>query len=155
MARITDINHLLFKVELHPIFTELEINGKKSKIEVPNNKIVVNSKSGKPLGVVSNTYKLITNHEALELGRKCAVEVFGTAEADNIEIFNVDAPSTASYCHIDLVHKVHVMNLWDEEKQSDVYVPYIRITNSYNTTRALRFDIGFCRKIWLYVKYRG
>jgi len=59
MARITDINHLLFKVELHPIFTELEINGKQAKIEVPNNKIVVNSKSRKPLGVVSNTYKLI------------------------------------------------------------------------------------------------
>jgi len=39
------------------------------------------------------------------------------------------------------------MNLWDEKKHSEVYIPYIRITNSYNTSRALRFDIGFCRKI--------
>jgi hypothetical protein len=149
MARITDINDLLFPVELHPVFTEFEINGRKIRIEVPNNKIVVNSKSGKPFGVVSSTYKLITNHEAIKLGKRCAEELFGSVEADNIEIFNVDAPSTASYCHIDLVHKNYIMNLWDEEKKSDLYIPYIRITNSYNTLRALRFDIGFCRKICL------
>lgn len=147
MARITDIDDLLFPVELHPVFTEVEINGSTSKIEVRSNRIVVNNKTSKPLGVVSSNYKLVTNHDAIELGKKCARELFGSVEAENIEIFNVDAPSTASYCHIDLVHKNYIMNLWDEKKQSDVYIPYIRITNSYNTSRALRFDIGFCRKI--------
>ncbi len=147
MARITDIDDLLFPVELYPVFTEVKINGNISKIKIPNNKIVVNKKVKKPLGVVSNNYKLITNLKAIELGKQCAKELFGSVEANNIEIFNVDAPSTASYCHIDLVHKNYIMNLWDEKKQSDVYIPYIRITNSYNTARALRFDIGFCRKI--------
>lgn len=149
MPRITDIDDLLFPVELHPVFTEIEINGSTLKIEVPNNRIVVNNKTNKPLGVVSSTYKLITNQDAIELGKKCAKELFGSVEAENIEVFNVDAPSTASYCHIDLVHKNYIMNLWDEKKRSDVYIPYIRITNSYNTSRALRFDIGFCRKICL------
>lgn len=147
MARITNIENLLFPVELRPVFTEVKIHGAVSRIGVPNNKIVVNNKLGTPLGVVSKNYKLITNQKAIELGKKCAKELFGTVEADNIEIFKVDAPSTASYCHVDLVHKNYIMNLWDEKKRSDVYVPYIRITNSYNTLRALRFDVGFCRKI--------
>ena len=41
------------------------------------------------------------------------------------------------------------MNLWDENSSSEVYIPYVRVTNSYNTTRALRFDVGLCRKICL------
>ena len=112
-----------------------------------NRRVVINKKSGAPLGVVSSNYRLITNHEAIELGKQCCKELFGTDEAANIEIFKVDAPSTASYCHVDLVHKNYIMNLWDEKQKSDVYIPYIRITNSYNTSRALRFNVGFCRKI--------
>lgn len=149
MARITNLDDLLFPVELRPLYTEIELNGKSSRIEVPNNRIVVNNKSGIALGVVSCNYKLITNHEAVELGKKCCRELFGAVEADNIEIFNIDAPSTASYCHIDLVHKDYVMNLFGEKERPEVYIPYIRITNSYNTSRALSFDIGFCRKICL------
>ena len=147
MARITNIDKLLFPVKLCPIFTKVKINGKTSKIKVPNNSVVVNSKTGKPFSVVGSSYKLISNRDAIELGRKCAEELFGSVEGKNIEVFNFDAPSTASYCHIDLVHKNYIMNLWDEETHSDVYIPYIRITNSYNTSRALRFDIGLCRKI--------
>ena len=147
MVRITDIDDLKFPVELRPIYTDIEIDGKKIQLKAPNNKIVINTKSGTALGVVSNSYKLISNIEAIELGKKCCREVFGKDEAASIEIFNVDAPSTASYCHVDLVHKNYIMNLWDEEQKSDVYIPYIRVTNSYNTSRALRFDIGFCRKI--------
>ncbi|MBW7897775.1 hypothetical protein B188_17280 [Candidatus Brocadiaceae bacterium B188] len=149
MARITKIDDLMFPVELRPVYTDLEINGKQTKIEVPNSRIVINNKTGAPLGVVSSNYKLIRNDEAVKLGVKCCAELFGADEAANIEVFRVDAPSTASYCHIDLVHKNYIMNLWDEKKQSDVYIPYIRVTNSYNTSRALSFDIGFCRKICL------
>lgn len=149
MARITNIDALLFPVELRPLFTEIKIHGKNLKIEVPNNKIVVNRQTGNPIGVVSSNYRLITNQEAINLGKKCLRGLFGSEEADNIEVFKVDAPSTGSYCHIDLIHKNYVMNLWDEKKHSDIYIPYIRITNSYNTTRALRFDVGFCRKVCL------
>ncbi len=148
MARITNIDDLTFPVELHPVYTEIETNGSITKIEVPKSRIVVNTESGKPFGVVSDNYRLVTNEEAVKLGKQCCKELFGTDQA-NIEIFNVDAPSTASFCHIDLVHKNYVMNLWDDENQSEIYIPYIRVTNSYNTLRALRFDVGFCREVCL------
>lgn len=147
MTRITSFDDLKFPVKLRRIYTDL--NGEKKKIEVPNSRAVVNTESGAVLGVVNKNYELITNSEAVELGKKCCAELFGMDEATNINVFKIDAPSTASYCHIDLVHDSYRMNLWDEAKQSDVYVPYVRITNSYNTSRALRFDIGFCRKICL------
>lgn len=147
MARITNIDDLMFPVKLHHVYTEAKIDGKKTKIKVPNSRVIINNTSGSPPGVVSSNYKLITNKEAMDLGIKCCAEIFGAEETSNIAVFNIDAPSTASYCHIDLVHNDYVMNLWDEDKQSEVYVPYVRVTNSYNTSRALRFDVGFCRKI--------
>ena len=37
------------------------------------------------------------------------------------------------------------MNVFRQE----VYLPFLRLTNSYNASRALRFDIGYCRKLCL------
>jgi hypothetical protein len=149
MARKTKIDDLMFPVELRPVYTNIELGGKTSQIKVPNSRVVVNKQSGKALGVVSTNYKLITNQEAIEMGKKCCTELFGADERSNIEIFKAYAPSTGSYCHIDLVHKNYVMNLWNEKEPSNLYIPYVRVTNSYNTSRALRFDVGFCRKICL------
>ena len=149
MPRITKIEDLMFPVELRLVYyTNTEIDGKEYK-NIPNSRVVVNKESGKPLSVVSNNYKLITNEEALEMGKQCCADLFGSDAAGNIEVFNVNAPATGSYCHIDLLHRSYQMNLWDEPDQSDIYIPYIRVTNSYNTSRALRFDIGFCRKVCL------
>ena len=150
MPRITEIESLMFPVELRPVYyTHTEIGGSRYQNPIPNSRVVVNKESGEPLGVVSKNYKLVTNEEAVEMGKQCCAELFGSNGAANIEVFNVDAPSTGSYCHIDLVHRGYVTKLMWGEEQSDIYIPYVRITNSYNTSRALRFDVGFCREICL------
>lgn len=148
MKRIKDLDKLMFPVELRPIYANhSDSEGEIKSIEIKNHRAVVNTVSGNVLGVVHKDYRLISNAHAVELGKRCWTDLFGANEVSDIEIFKVDAPSTASYCHIDLVHSHYEMNLWGEELQSDVFVPYIRVTNSYNTTRALRFDVGFCREI--------
>lgn len=148
MERIKDLDKLMFPVDLRRIYVNHTDSKEETKsIEVKNRRAVVNTESGSVLGVVNKDYRLITNEQAVELGKQCWTELFGMNEIANIKIFQVDAPSTASYCHIDLVHANYVMNLWGEELQSDVYIPYIRVTNSYNTVRALRFDVGFCREV--------
>ena len=150
MPRITEIESLMFPVELRPVYyTDTGIDGTQLQKHIPNSRVVVNKKSGKPFGVVSNNYKLVTNEQALKMGERYCADLFGADEVGNIEVFNVDAPSTGSYCHIDLLHRDYFMNLWGAEAQPDIYVPYLRVTNSYNTSRALRFDIGFCRKVCL------
>ena len=148
MARSTSFETLTFPVKLRPVYVNhTDLKGQTKQIQVNNSRAVVNTESGNVLGVVNKEYKLITNERAVELGKRCWTDLFGANEASNINIFKVDAPSTATYCHIDLVHTNYVMNLWGEDLQSDVYIQYIRVTNSYNTSRALRFDVGFCREI--------
>jgi hypothetical protein len=48
---------------------------------------------------------------------------------------------------IDHMHRTHVLNyLGSDIGQADPYTPFLRVTNSFNGARALRFDIGFMRK---------
>jgi hypothetical protein len=57
------------------------------------------------------------------------------------------APRTLSYAHIDLMHRTHVLNYYDTAVgKDDPFTPFLRVTNSFNGARALRFDIGFMRK---------
>ncbi len=99
------------------------------------------------IGVVSHDYQLVTNKEALDLGKRCCQQLFEDIKNKEWVVFKVDAPSTGSYCHIDLIHKTFVMNFCDTPHRKETYVPYVRVTNSYNAPRALRFDVGFCRKL--------
>lgn len=145
--RKSDISNLLFPVELRPVYVK---NPKtNTDIKISTSLAVVNTKSNEILGIVSKEYQLITNEEALKLGKQCCMEIFGLNSENDMEIFNVYAPSTNSYCHVDLIHSGYEMNLCDVTSKPEIYLPYVRITNSYNTTRALRFDVGFCRKLCL------
>lgn len=149
MARETDIEDLLFPVELQPLYTEIKRKDRLVKVSIPNSQVVINVDDGNPLGVVSKTYRVVTNLEAIELGKECCKELLGLDDDHGLEVFNAYAPLTKSYCHIDLVHHGFAMNLWDNATKPEVYLPYVRVTNSYNTTRSLRFDVGFCRELCL------
>lgn len=140
MSRITDLEEVIFPVEERPIFYDRPTLGDKKII---NYKAIVNMDTGNLISVVSSNYRLVTNHEALELGKQCFKQLFRTVNTDDMEIFNIIVPMTRSFCHIDLIHKKYTVNIWKNE----VWLPYIRITNSYNRTRALHFDLGFCRKL--------
>lgn len=146
MTRITSVEELVFPVALMPLFSEVKVNDQVRRIRVPNNRLVINQDTGAPLSVVNKNYRLISNQDAIELGKQCCMQLFDIGQEQHISVFNVDAPSTASYCHIDLVHKDRVINLRDGTGTPDYYIPYVRVTNSYNRTRSLRFDIGFYRK---------
>ena len=150
MVRMTETEPLMFPVELRPVYyTHIGLDGAVYEKNLPNRQVVVNKQSGESFGVVSNSYRLVTNEQALEMGKKHCASLFGADEVGNIEVFKVTAPSTGSYCHIDLIHRSYAMDLWDQHTQSDIYIPYLRVTNSYNKSRALRFDIGFCRQVCL------
>ncbi len=140
MSRETDLRKALFPVELQAIFQMVQDG---PKVEMPRYKAVVNLDNYEVFSVVTQNYRLVTNGEAIELGKICFKQLFDTVNLDDMEIFNIIMPKTRSFCHIDVIHKKHVVNIWKEE----VWVPYLRITNSYNRMKALRFDLGFCRKL--------
>ncbi|MEI6554237.1 MAG: DUF932 domain-containing protein [Paludibacter sp.] len=140
MARNTNINKILFPVECKPIYLENQnnpIHGFKAVTgKFDNNSEVIFS-------IVSDNYQLITNKEAYEMGKEIHGRLFPNATSDSFEVFNVITPKTNGSCHIDIIDKNYKLNLWAQE----VYVPFVRIQNSYNRTLPLKFQIGFCRKL--------
>jgi hypothetical protein len=141
--RDTNIETALFPVELRNIFFEEPSDTGTLKVRIAGYKAVVDTKSKKTFSVVSEGYRLVTNREALEFGKHAFNQLFDTVNTDDLTIFNVIKPETRSYCHIDLIHKKYEVNIW----KTEVFLPYIRVTNSYNRSRALRFDLGFVRKL--------
>lgn len=137
--RNTDIESVLFPVEMVDIYVTTA-DGRTKHIDT--HKAVIDPESCTSFGVVSNGYRLVANHEALRFAEKCAAQLFGVAPGQ-LEVFNVHSPRRPWYCQVDLIHKGHEKNIWRQE----VYLPFLRVTNSYNGSRALRFDIGYCREL--------
>jgi hypothetical protein len=72
-------------------------------------------------------------------------KVFHTTQIGDMECLNITMPKTRSFCHIDLIHKTADFSPWEQDK----WTAFLRISNSYNRTRLLRFELGFCRWICL------
>ena len=140
MARNTNISELLFPVECKPVFLENQ------RVPIPGFMAVSGKLDDNPetiFSIVSDNYQLITNEEAIELGKTIHTRLFPNATSESFEIFNIIAPKTKGSCHIDIIDKNYKLNVWAEE----VYVPFVRIQNSYNRSLQLKYQIGFCRKL--------
>lgn len=147
MKRETSVQNLLFDVDQVPIEAVVGSNGSTRRISIPGKKALVNQRTGLVLGVVSRDYRVVTNLEAVKLARDVCEKAFPGLSSVEWEAKRAAAPRTLSYAFIDLMHKTHVLNYWDSEiKKDDPFTPFLRVTNSFNGARALRFDIGFMRK---------
>ncbi|MCA3413871.1 MAG: DUF932 domain-containing protein [Roseomonas sp.] len=149
MPRLTDIKHVLFSVNEHPVFVSFGPQGNARQVAVPGKKAIVNRDQNRVLGIVSRNYRLVSNQEALEMAYKCCSTVFPETLAGEWMVNAVDAPSTAGYCRIDLTHHSAVLDFSfvGADDRPDLFGPFIRVTNSFNGKRALGFDIGFYRKV--------
>ncbi|MFN0078563.1 MAG: DUF932 domain-containing protein [Prosthecobacter sp.] len=143
----TSVHDLLFDVDHVPIEAVVGSNGSTRRINIPGKKALVNKLTGLVLGVVSRDYRVVTNQEAVNLARDVCEKAFPGLSSVEWEAKRAAAPRTLSYAFIDLMHKTHVLNYWDSEiKKDDPFTPFLRVANSFNGARALRFDIGFMRK---------
>ncbi len=151
--RITDISTALFPVEQRPVFMlddtmQAELFDRtpaptQQYTKIARFQAIVDIERKRPFAVVADNYRLVTNAEAIELGKQCFRKVFSQVTADGVEVFNIIMPKTRSFCHIDYIHNGAGFEPWKNDK----WVPYLRVTNSYNRTKPLRFDLGFCRWI--------
>lgn len=156
MTRNTNLKEFLFPVELVDIyqylkkpasqltfFTTKEREEEREIEKIPRYKAITNPRTGQVFSVVSDGYRLVTNEEAVSLAKQCFQQLFDMPDSEQMTVFNITAPQSRSFCHIDFIHKNYSVNLWDRE----MWLPYLRLTNSYNRSRALRFDLGFCRAL--------
>ncbi len=149
MARLCQLDDVLFAVGEHPIFVSVKSPSGEKRISVPDKKAIVHGVTGRVLGIVSRGYRLVSNRQALEWTFQCCRTVFPETDSSEWAVKAIDAPSTAGHCCIDLVHNSTILDfsLVSPEGRPDVFGPFIRVTNSYNGLRALVFNIGFFRKV--------
>ena len=146
-----ELEDAFFDVELSPIYaaTDREEDGQfimfDRSVKIPGFKAVKRVSDGMIYAVVKDSYELITNREAVELGKKCFEQVFGEDPTDMMEFFNLRMPYSKSYCTIDFLAKQERVYLGN--KKNEEWRLFLRISNSYNRKTALKFDIGFCRWI--------
>ena len=144
-AAAPNINDVLFPVELRPVFVEnlkgdlfsntfRPIHGFCAVIAVDNDYV---------FSVVAQNYKLVANEEAIRLGEICFEQIFTLINKKDMKLFNIIMPKTRSFCHVDFTYDKGIFSPFT----ADPWMPYIRITNSYNRMFALNFDLGFCRGI--------
>lgn len=148
-SRIIDYRDLMFPVRTVGVFAEMREGDEASRVRIPGKKAIVHSNTGRVISVVGRGYQLVTNEQALEYGFQCCEAAFPDFPRDSWKVSAADAPSSGGHCHIDLTHSSAEIEFdWVvPDKRPDTYGPFVRLTNSYNRMRALRFDIGFMRKV--------
>ena len=101
--------------------------------------------TGRPevFAVVTSNYQLVTNERACELGRTAFSLIFGEDAAEGLRPFNVLMPRTRSWVQVDYTADHLGFALGAEDR----WLPFLRVTNSYNRTKALHFTVGVCRWI--------
>ena len=144
-TRLSKLNQVLFPVGMAPVYIELP-NGDFQR--VPGKRAVVNTATGQAVSVVGDQYQLVTNSQALHYGRLCCESAFPQTQAHEWSVNTVDGPSTGGHCRIDLLHNTVTFNPFgtDRTMKREVYSPFVRVTNSYNRTRALSLYFGFLRE---------
>lgn len=114
---------------------------------IPGQKVLVDAERNHPLAIVSEHYHVITNEEAYRKADIIVQGVFDGRPLGSFECYNVMMPSTRSSCRMDFIIPQSGFSAFGDRRES--YTPFLRISNSYNRTLVLRYEIGFCRWICL------
>jgi len=137
-----NIGDAFFPVELRPVYVD-RLDNSNDYRKLDRHFAVMDLERARAFAVVTNDYKLITNEKAYEMAADAMKRVFEITKLEDLACLNITMPKSRSFCHIDLIHRSADFSPWENDK----WTAFLRITNSYNRTRRLRFELGFCRWI--------
>ena len=130
-----------FPVRKVPLF----FRGKTREMaELPRHLGILDEEREEILSVVTReNYELVTNKEAFDLclGRIVPAVFPGAKEGDFL-CNGVVMPNSRGFCHMDLCCDAYSPPI----PFDDVWMPFIRVTNSYNKTYKLAYKLGFCNR---------
>jgi len=144
-----DLERYDFPVEFRDVYVDFSqpTTDGKSTLELAKlqdrHVAVVDVERNYAFAIVSQDYEIVTNAQAVTLAEECFKAVFQLTDLSHMRLFNVTIASTRSQCQIDFLHARSRSFI----NGSDPWAPFIRVSNSYNRSRALKFDLGFCRGI--------
>lgn len=137
---------LMYPVSLQPIMAvSAKRNAGSFTGQTSKYLAIVNEASNEIVSVVSSKYKLLSNEAALQLAKETFSKLFERVKPEELVPFKVIAPKSGASCHIDLVHEK--VRLSETAWTQDTWYPFLRMSNSYNRTKAFTLEIGFVRKL--------
>lgn len=143
------LNAAFFPVDEREIF--VGSSRKKSK----KYKAIVKRESEKaePFAVVTDSYRLIRHEDAMDLGYEAFERIYGDQLLDQITVFNVILSVSRGSFLADLTSESLIevffakeLDVVKELNAFEHHVFFLRVTNSYNRTRAVRLETGLCRE---------
>lgn len=139
-----DLQRVFFPVREANVYVE-SVTGEHERI--PRKKALINDYTCKILSVVSDRYQVLENRTALELAKTCCMKAFPYTAPARWRVFSIEAPLTLGHCRIDLKYEGKIEGYdWSfGEAEQDLYVPFIRVYNSYNRTTAFSIRFGLMR----------
>jgi hypothetical protein len=136
-----------FDVEIVPLLAQTRTKeGILLPLAVPRRLAIVATKSRTVVGVVGKDYHLFTNREAMELAERFAIEAFPDTAPSDWMFRAAHAPADRAWAAMDLFHRSCAVH-FEVGLPSEDFTPYLRVTNSYDASRAVRLDVGFMRGI--------
>ena len=135
---------IMFPVEEVDVFAETE-PGRRDRIA--GKKAIINTDTRAVLSVVGRQYGLLENRRALELAKRCSIAAFPNTAPAGWYVDDIEAPISGGHCRIDLRYDGDVVAYdWSfSETVQDHYHPFLRVTNSYNSSRIFSIHFGFTR----------
>ncbi|RTL86061.1 MAG: hypothetical protein EKK29_10580 [Hyphomicrobiales bacterium] len=124
------VTEAFFPVELSPVYVD-PANRSNEFRRLDRHFAVMDMELGHVFSVVTDDYKLVTNRQAYEMSADAMAKVFHATKIQDLACMNIIMPNSRSFCHIDLIHRNSNFSPW----QSDDWIAFLRITNSYNRTR--------------------
>ena len=149
MERLDHADELLFPVRRVPVYADLRGGSREGLERIQGQRAIVNCATDRVISIVSESYQVVTNREALYYGQLCCRAAFPESGGAEWRVLQAQAPTTMGSCRIDLVHPASALDFVAAGTRglSETYGPFVRVTNSYNRSRALGFEIGFMRLI--------
>lgn len=77
------------------------------------------------------------------MGKYVLCKLFPMVSEKDLVPFKIITSQAFTSCHIDLIHKDVNLDKWKQ----DTWLPFVRVSNSFNRTFALPFELGFVRNL--------
>ena len=136
-----NLKKAFFPVEERDVFLELPSGRKK----IPGYKAIVDASTSATFSVVTTRYRLVENEEAYRIADYIVREIFKGSSLGDFKCYNILMPKSKGSCRIDLIIPNSKEDLFGYRREA--WTPFVRISNSYNRTCLLKYEIGFCRWI--------
>lgn len=132
------------RVPIYYLPEDISLKPCNGPVRIPNHTALLIEGTDSVLSVVSEQYNVITNKQACEFADLILPHIFQGVSIKQFKAFNIVTPSTMTTCRMDFILPENYYHPFSGNLE-DKWTPFIRISNSFNRTLKLRYDIGFCR----------